>query len=129
MPSSPIYNSAPVLTLARKQEVTSHTQQLEALEARLRETEERLKQAKSSPPSRKGSQRRSPIEDAFPDDAKERLREAGSPSAARRKPQNSMQTQEGAAGASPDTPTSDKSTEYVMVARPRSARHDQGETA
>jgi hypothetical protein len=34
----------------RKQAVTTHTQELEAIEARLRETEERLKEARNSPP-------------------------------------------------------------------------------
>lgn len=50
----------------KKQAVTTHAQELEALEAKLRETEERLKLAKSSPPRRKDSQRRSPLEGAFP---------------------------------------------------------------
>jgi hypothetical protein len=67
----------------KKQEVTSHAQQLEELEARLRATEERLKVAKSSPPSRKTSPARPAIPGDFPDDAQARIGEAASPLAAR----------------------------------------------
>ncbi|KAF2256863.1 hypothetical protein BU26DRAFT_513621 [Trematosphaeria pertusa] len=69
----------------KKQAVSHHAQELEALEAKLRETEERLKQAKTSPPRRKDSQRRTPIQSAFPDEDRARLAAAGSPLAARRK--------------------------------------------
>lgn len=70
----------------KKQAVSSHNQELEALEAKLRETEERLKQAKTnSPPRRKDSQRRTPIEGTFPDQDKARLDAAGSPLASKQK--------------------------------------------
>src|SRR5437763_1227483 len=62
----------------RKQAVTHHAQELEALEAKLRETEERLKQAKNSPPRRKDSQRRTPIEGVFPSEDMARLEAGGS---------------------------------------------------
>ncbi|KAF2745787.1 hypothetical protein M011DRAFT_446335 [Sporormia fimetaria CBS 119925] len=83
----------------KKQEVSNHTQQLEALEARLRETEERLKQAKSSPPAKRASQPQ-------PRD-NEGEQGTGSPTTARRVPREQMQSTEGAAA------------EYVVVARPR----------
>lgn len=52
----------------KKQAVTTQTQELQALEARLRAAEERLQQAKgTSPPRRKDSQRRTPVEAVFPD--------------------------------------------------------------
>lgn len=59
----------------KKQAVTDHTQQLEALEARLKETEERLKEVQTSPPRRKDSQRRTPRQDTFHNDDKARLRQ------------------------------------------------------
>lgn len=65
----------------KKQIVSSHSQELEALEARLRETEERLKLAKSSPPRRKDSQRRTPVQASFPAED----RSSGSPIASRQK--------------------------------------------
>lgn len=104
--------------------MSTHTQQLEALEARLRETEARLKQAKSSPPSRKDSQRRTPIEGTFPDDAKARIQDPSSPLAGRGKPENNIQAAKKMPGALPDTPTSDNSTEYVLVDRPRTAQSE-----
>lgn len=53
---------------SRKQAVSTQTQELQALEARLRAAEERLQQAKgNSPPRRKDSQRRTPVEAVFPD--------------------------------------------------------------
>jgi len=52
----------------KKQAVTTQTQELQALEARLRAAEERLQQAKgTSPLRRKDSQRRTPVEAVFPD--------------------------------------------------------------
>ncbi|KAF2829814.1 hypothetical protein CC86DRAFT_367741 [Ophiobolus disseminans] len=64
----------------KKQAVTTQTQELEALEARLREAEDRLKQASgNSPPRRKESQRRSPLEGVFPDQDKARLNGPGIP--------------------------------------------------
>ncbi|CAI6262859.1 unnamed protein product [Periconia digitata] len=95
----------------KKQIVSSHSQELEALEARLRETEERLKQAKSSPPRRKDSQRRTPTQGSFPVDGNA----SGSPIASRHK--------ENMPGAlPPDTPSSDRSAEYVFVDRPLTAK-------
>lgn len=50
----------------KKQAVSTQTQELEALEAKLRAAEERLSQATgNSPPRRKDSQRRTPIDAAF----------------------------------------------------------------
>ncbi|KAF2639386.1 hypothetical protein P280DRAFT_403231 [Massarina eburnea CBS 473.64] len=69
---------------AKKQAVTTHSQELEALEAKLRATEERLKLAKTSPPRRKDSQRRTPIEGSFAAEDKARL-DSGSPLARRQK--------------------------------------------
>lgn len=63
----------------KKQAVTTHAQELEALEARLRETEARLQQAKSSPPARNHSQRRSPLEGSFPPGDRGRMAEPASP--------------------------------------------------
>ncbi|KAJ4402217.1 hypothetical protein N0V91_007425 [Didymella pomorum] len=51
----------------KKQAVNTQAQELEALQRRLREAEERLSQATgTSPPKRKDSQRRSPISGVFP---------------------------------------------------------------
>ncbi|KAF2016845.1 hypothetical protein BU24DRAFT_419900 [Aaosphaeria arxii CBS 175.79] len=96
----------------KKQTVSDHTQQLEALEARLKATEERLKQVKNSPP-RKDTQRRSPLQGTFPDQDKARLGENSSPTP--REVTSAMP------GALPETPTPDNSTDksYVMVDRPR----------
>ncbi|ORY00394.1 hypothetical protein BCR34DRAFT_575843 [Clohesyomyces aquaticus] len=108
----------------KKQAVSNHAQELEALEARLRETEERLKQAKSSPPAfaRKNSQRRTPIESTFAEQDRARVSEASSPLAqvhTRQKPDGETKD---IPGALPDTPTSYSSTEYVLVDRPRTAQ-------
>ena len=100
--------------------VSSHSQELEALEARLRETEERLKLAKSSPPRRKDSQRRTPTQGSFPSEDKARLESTGSPIASRQK--------ENMPGALlPETPSSDRSAEYVFVDRPPTAKSNGGE--
>ncbi|KAH5434694.1 hypothetical protein HBI23_183730 [Parastagonospora nodorum] len=57
----------------KKQAVTTQTQELEAIERRLREAEDRLKQAATnSPPRRKDSQPRSPLEGTFPTQDKAR---------------------------------------------------------
>lgn len=79
----------------KKQAVTSHTQQLEEIEARLRETEERLRQAKSSPPpARKDSQRRAPINTAFSHDGQADPNTQTSPTTGRRRQdENQSQTQ------------------------------------
>lgn len=56
----------------KKQAVSTQTQELQALEARLRAAEERLQQAKgNSPPRRKDSQRRTPVDAVFPDQAEQ----------------------------------------------------------
>ncbi|KAF2789853.1 hypothetical protein K505DRAFT_327965 [Melanomma pulvis-pyrius CBS 109.77] len=113
----------------KKQAVTTHTQELEALEARLRAAEERLKQAKSSPPSRNASQRRTPLQGVFPDADKARVGEAGSPLAVRPKSRADPQAAKAIPGALSESPTSDNSTEYVLVDRPRTAQTDDGERA
>lgn len=103
----------------RKQAVSTHAQELEALEAKLRETEERLNQARNSPPRRKDSQRRTPVDGTFSAQDKAHLESAGSPRPLR-------QTKPGALS---EPSQSDNSTEYVFVDRPLSARTDDGETA
>ncbi|KAL1605310.1 hypothetical protein SLS60_004858 [Paraconiothyrium brasiliense] len=72
----------------KKQAVTTRAQELEALEAKLRETEERLNQARNSPPRRKDSQRRTPTEDAFSAQDKARLENGGSPLPVRQNKEN-----------------------------------------
>ncbi|KAF1962793.1 hypothetical protein CC80DRAFT_97700 [Byssothecium circinans] len=109
----------------KKQAVTTHSQELEALEAKLRETEERLKQAKTSPPRRKDSQRRTPVQAAFSAQDKARLESAGSPMARRQKENMAAQNMP---GALPNTPSSERSA-YVLVDRPRTAQTDDGEKA
>ncbi|RMZ74291.1 alpha beta hydrolase fold-3 [Pyrenophora seminiperda CCB06] len=102
--------------LEKKHAVSTQTRELEALEARLRAAEERLNQAKSnSPPSRKDSQRRTPVEASFSDQDKARLEEGSSPLA---------QKSTNMPGALPETPTpsSTTSTDYVLVERPLSAK-------
>ncbi|KAF2190596.1 hypothetical protein K469DRAFT_721501 [Zopfia rhizophila CBS 207.26] len=115
----------------KKQAVSSHTQELEALEARLRETEERLKQAKSSPPAaRKNSQRRTPIRGTLPDEDKAQLGESSSPLAhaqARQRSGADLKTAKDMPGALPETPASYNSAEYVIVDRPHSAQNSEDE--
>ncbi|KAF2263200.1 hypothetical protein CC78DRAFT_604711 [Lojkania enalia] len=113
----------------KKQAVSSHAQELEALEARLRETEERLKQARSSPPNRKNSQRRTPVQGAFADDDKARIGEPASPLAQRQKLVADTRAANTMPGALPETPASYNSTEYVLVDRPRTAQSQEGEKA
>lgn len=68
-------------TTLRKQAVTSQSQELEALEAKLKETEERLKQRQSSPAAKavggsnssNSPHRRKPIGDAFSGQENDRL--------------------------------------------------------
>lgn len=97
------------LTRCRKQAVTTQTQELEALEARLREAEDRLKKASSnSPPQRKDGQRRSPLTGVFPD----------SPLAQR----TAQVMGQHSAGALPTTPSSHSSADYIMVERPQSSQ-------
>ncbi|KAF1978226.1 hypothetical protein BU23DRAFT_550287 [Bimuria novae-zelandiae CBS 107.79] len=97
----------------KKQQVSSHAQELEALEAKLRETEERLNQARTSPPRRKDSQRRTPVKSGFSAQDKAHLASAGSP----RQRQNMP-------GALSEPTHSDNSTEYVLVDRPPTATDD-----
>jgi hypothetical protein len=104
--------------MTRKQAVTTQTQELQALEQRLREAEDRLKQAATnSPPRRKDSQRRSPLQGAFPAEDKKRM-EAGKNMA-------------NIAGAAPTTPSasSQYSADYVLVERPHSSRTIEAEKA
>jgi Tfp pilus assembly protein PilX len=108
----------------RKQAVTTHTQELEALEARLRETEERLKNVKSSPPSRKASQRQTTSSDAD----KAPSGEASSPLAMRQKTHVDPRASKATAGAQSESSTSDNSTEYVLVDRPQTAPTDDEES-
>jgi hypothetical protein len=85
--------------------VTTQTQELEALEARLRAAEDRLKQASgSSPPRQKDSQRWSPLEGTFPAQDKARVDAA-----------------QKTAGALPATPNSQNSADYVLVETPSSS--------
>ena len=107
---------------SRKQAVTTHTQELEELEARLRATEERLKQAKSSPPSRKASQRQTHVQGTD----KARSGEAGSPLAVRQKTRAVPQA---ATGVQSESPISENSTEYVLVDRPSTAQSTNSERA
>jgi hypothetical protein len=106
---------APLTTHPRKQAVTTQTQELEAIERRLREAEDRLKQAATnSPPRRKDSQRRSPLEGTFPTQDKARA---------------DSQTMANIAGAQPATPSSQNSADYVLVERPHSSRTVEAEKA
>ncbi|KAH9865195.1 hypothetical protein IAQ61_009142 [Plenodomus lingam] len=103
----------------KKQAVSTQTQELQALEARLRAAEERLQQAKgNSPPRRKDSQRRTPVDAVFPDQAEQ------SPS-----PVANTQTTPTLAGALPETPSSHSSADYVLVERPRSSQTVEAEKA
>lgn len=83
----------------RKQTVTIQSEELQALEARLRETEERLKRAKTSPPSsdRKNSQRRTPAP------------ESGSPLAYRSQRNTRLDTNSVKGNEMPDRPPSARS--------------------
>ncbi|KAF2732023.1 hypothetical protein EJ04DRAFT_441788 [Polyplosphaeria fusca] len=103
----------------KKQAVTTHSQELEALEARLRETEARLQQAKTSPPSGKHSQRPGPLEGTV--SANDRVTN-------RQRPAVNTRNTKDMPGAQPDTPTSYNSTEYVLVDRPHTGQ-SQGEKA
>ncbi|KAF2497701.1 hypothetical protein BU16DRAFT_525316 [Lophium mytilinum] len=118
----------------KKQIVSTHTQELEALEAKLRETEERLNKAKTSPPaafSRKNSQRRTPIQGTFAEADKARAPEPSSPLS-----QVSNVPQAGSEnalpgpmpGAMPETPLSNNSREYVMVDSHDGQANGEGES-
>ncbi|KAL5398770.1 hypothetical protein PMIN06_008400 [Paraphaeosphaeria minitans] len=72
----------------KKQAVSTHAQELEELEAKLRATEERLHQARNSPPRRKDSQRRTPVEGTFSAQDKARLESSGSPQPMRQNKEN-----------------------------------------
>jgi len=116
----------------KKQAVSSHTQELEALEAKLRETEERLKQAKTSPApfSRKDSQRRTPIQGTFAEADMAGAPDPNSPLSQvtnvprRSNPQAEARKSNDQApllsmpGAMPGTPQSYTGREYVMVDKP-----------
>jgi Tfp pilus assembly protein PilX len=118
------------LTLDRKQAVTTHAQQLEEIEARLRETEQRLQQAKSSPPRPGANQHRNPTENAFANRAQGTSGDYKSPLTMRRKPQANTHTAKDASGACPDTPTSDTSTDrFVLVDRPGTAQTEEEDRA
>lgn len=93
--------------------MSTQTQELEALEARLKEAEQRLKQASgNSPPRRKDSQRRSPLEGVFPNQDK-----------------TQQKAQQELAGTRSETPASQNSADYVLVERPRSTQPINPETA
>ncbi|KAF2115617.1 hypothetical protein BDV96DRAFT_612320 [Lophiotrema nucula] len=114
----------------KKQAVTTHTQELEALERRLRETEERLNKAKTSPSNRKDSQRRSPLEGTSRAEDKARLGEPASPLGEvqnRQRPVADTYAGRKIPGALPRTPTSYSSADYVLVDRPRTAQSQQSE--
>jgi len=140
--SSPETNQA--ADFARKQAVSTHTQELEALEARLRETEERLKQAKSSPPSfnRKNSQHRTPIRGTFAEEDKAGASDPTSPlaqvTAAPRRPTvqtgsqnpNDQTSLAPIPGTLPGTPRSHTTRDHVMVDRPQDGQNNgDGEKA
>ncbi|KAF1852081.1 uncharacterized protein K460DRAFT_373941 [Cucurbitaria berberidis CBS 394.84] len=109
----------------KKQAVSTQTQELEALEARLRAAEERLKEAKgSSPPRRKDSQRRTPVEGTFSDQDKAGLQGPNSPLA-----QKTPQATGNISGALPETPSSHSSADYVLVERPPSAQPVEADKA
>jgi hypothetical protein len=109
-----------LLTRHRKQAVTTHAQELEALEAKLRETEARLKQAKTSPPRNNDGQRT---------ENNMRAESTGSPMARRQKENLVPQSTEHMPGALPGTPSSDRSAEYVIVDRPLTAQTNDGKNA
>ncbi|KAL6710725.1 hypothetical protein ACN47E_007782 [Coniothyrium glycines] len=89
----------------KKQAVSTQTQELEALEAKLRAAEERLNHAKSnSPPRRKDSQRRSPLDGVFPAQDKARL-------------------------GGPASPLAPKGPQPQLTERPRSAQPIEAESA
>ncbi|KAJ4355919.1 uncharacterized protein N0V89_003944 [Didymosphaeria variabile] len=114
----------------KKQAVTTHAQELEALEAKLRETEARLNQARNSPPRRKDSQRRTPIEDTFSAQDRVRLENGGSPLPVRQNKENmAPPPRQNMPGALSEPTHSDNSTEYVFVDRPPTARTDDGAKA
>jgi hypothetical protein len=84
--------------------VSTQTQELEALEARLRAAEDRLKQASSnSPPRPSQAERRSPLEGVF-------------------SPQDKATKIGATTGARSATPASQNSADYVVVERPVSSR-------
>lgn len=116
---------ARLLTLHRKQAVSTQTQELEALERRLREAEDRLKQAKTnSPPRRKDSSRRSPLEGVFPTQDKALVNGPASPLA-----QRNAQVSGNTAGARPGSPSSHTSADHVLVERPHSSQRVEAEKA
>lgn len=117
-PYHPPISTTPADAPHRKQAVSSQTQELEALEARLRAAEERLNEAKSnSPPRRNDGKRRTPIQGVFPDQDKARLNGSSSPLG-----QTSAQPAANIAGALPETPSSHSSADYVLVERPSAAQ-------
>jgi hypothetical protein len=97
----------------KKQAVSTQTQELEALEARLRAAEDRLKQAKTdSPPRRKDGQDKA---------------QTGGPASPLA--QKNTQRMGNTAGALPETPSSQNSADYVLVERPRSSQRVESEKA
>lgn len=73
----------PILTRSRKQAVTSQSQELETLEAKLKDTEERLRQRQSLPASKavdgsNASHRRTPLGDTFSDQKNDRSKASAS---------------------------------------------------
>ncbi|KAF1999166.1 hypothetical protein P154DRAFT_554961 [Amniculicola lignicola CBS 123094] len=112
----------------KKQAVSTQTQELQALEARLRETEERLQQAKTSPPRRSDSQRRMPLRGAFPDADKARIGDENSP-LSKTQARGKAQVAKDISGALSETPSSSNSAEYILVDRPRTAQSQQSEKA
>lgn len=122
----------------KKQAVSTHTQELEALEARLRETEERLKQAKSSPPSfnRKNSQHRTPIRGTFAEVDKAGASDPTSFLAQVTAAPRRHTVQTGSQNPNdqtslapmpvtlPETPRSHTSRDYVMVDRPQDGQNN-----
>ncbi len=94
--------------------MSTQTQELEALEAKLRAAEERLDQAKgNTPPRRKDSQRRTPIQGVFPDQDKAQMKSPRNQATT-----NGTHTKQDASGARSATPSSENSADYVLVESP-----------
>ncbi|KAE8448870.1 hypothetical protein EG329_008872 [Mollisiaceae sp. DMI_Dod_QoI] len=136
IPTCPL---TPFLPACRKKAVSTQTSELEALEARLKATEERLKKASGGSPPGKSSTGRSsprsrvPLGDTFKDEepatsplSSEFRNSAGRPQAKEGwKPNEYSASMPGTLPPTPGASEGESESEYVLVSRRQSA--DKGE--
>ena len=113
---------ASAYTSSRRKSVYAQNRELEALEARIKAAEERLRQAGSESGTSTASKSHSP------ERASETAKSIFATMETTRIPEEVPEEQEQAAGEEAKTPISRTSNEYVVVERPRAAERQESQS-